>query len=1301
MLLKKRIFFLTLFYLFMGMGVLTQAQQIRHLSVPDGLNGRQAFNFCQDKDGFIWISNRFGIDRYDGHKIKNYLLPLLNEGKSPLREVHVLLDKDSVLWAFTDNGGIYFYNEKKDDFELHKNLPYYLKTVLFDTNHDIWFGTNNSFGLVKDNRITIYKSDILNNKLVRKIFRYNNENLLIITTKSVNFYNTRTKKISSIFAKTIHPDLPYQIESAFYDTKEKKLWIGTVSGGVISLSFSDYSTKIVNSYKSLQYPVLSISAFDDNYLYLGTDGIGVLLLNKSTLDVTQIFNRQQSNDLPLSGNGVYDIFKDREKRIWMSTYTDGVNVIEPENTRFYTLNHDKNNSQTVASNIITNMLEDVNGKIWFGTSDGISIWNKPANQWKHLLPAHNVLALLEDSKKNIWVGTYSSGVYVMDSQGNILRHYLKGTEQNSIGTNFVYSIFEDSQNNMWIGGIKGNLSKLDTENNTFKQINLSQINYITQLKDNLLVSTVTGLFFISLKTNQEKAWRYNPNLKSKYLYDILIENDSTVWLTSYGGGISRCNLNSGKMENFTVENGLESNIIYSVLKDGNESLWLSTEAGISKMNLADNTFTNFTTGDGVSDKSFRPLSRLNTRSGEFFFGSYNGLTYFRPKEITNTVSKSKIVFLEFSLFNRVTHPDDKNSPLKEKINNTSYIDLSHSQHSFSLNFTTLNFAPKSKQSYMWKLEGLDSEWIGPTSETVVNYTNLAPKKYTFKLRAMGNGNVILDERKIDINIHPPFWNTVLAKIVGFILFLLLLYWGYRYVSNYYEKKRTNEKIKFFINTTHDLRTPLTLISSPLYELKEKIELDQWNKYLFDLVVGNLDKMNKMVSQLLDFQKAYEYKEQLIISKNNLNKLLTDKITSWRPVAERKNIDLNLFLPENILFEWFDRIKIEKIIDNLLSNALKYTPEGGKIDVSLIYNSKYWELSVQDSGIGIPKDAARNLFQRFYRAENAINSQETGSGLGLLLIKNYISLHKGKVWVKSSQNNGSTFYVRISRRYKQYKKTLMLEENENSNEIPLNRDIEINQEDYNVSKIKILIVEDNDDLREYLKLSLSNFFVTYTAENGQDAWEQIPSVNPDIVITDFNMPKMNGFELCENIKNTYETSHIPVIMLTVMNDEKHVEQGLKSGADDYIEKPFDLKYLKLKIDNIINNRKILRTKFLDVNNPLQTNDYQEIFNNDFLAKATEIVNEHMTDTDFSITELSREMGMSRSLLYTKFNSVTGYNPNDFIKIVRMKRAIELFKEKKHTINEVAGLTGFDEPSYFTTCFKKIYGKSPKQFIKEDL
>jgi CheY-like chemotaxis protein/AraC-like DNA-binding protein len=549
-------------------------------------------------------------------------------------------------------------------------------------------------------------------------------------------------------------------------------------------------------------------------------------------------------------------------------------------------------------------------------------------------------------------------------------------------------------------------------------------------------------------------------------------------------------------------------------------------------------------------------------------------------------------------------------------------------------------------------------------------------------------------------IHPPFWNTLLAKIIGLILLAMFAYWAYKYLSNLYEKRRTTEKIKFFINTTHDLRTPLTLISSPIYELKEKLVLDEWNNYLFGLVTTNLEKMNKMVSQLLDFQKSYESEEHLMVTKNNLNAVLTEKKMFWEPVAQRKNITLQLHLPENPLFEWYDKQKMDKILDNLISNAIKYSRNDGTVDIALTYTASHWQINVSDNGIGIPESAARKLFKRFYRAENAINSQETGSGLGLLLIKNYVSLHKGQTGVTSSENKGSDFFIRLKRGYKHYKNTELMDESDYSESNLETSDVE--NKNIDKQKTKLLIVEDNPDLREYIKMSLSHYFTTYTAENGKDAWEKIPTINPDIVLSDYNMPEMNGFELCEKIKKTYDTSHIPVILLTVMSDIKNMEEGYKLGADDYIPKPFDVKYLKLKIENIIANRKILRTKFLEINKPSElTETTDNEHNAAFLNKATKIMDDHIIDTDFSFSDFAREMGMSKSLLYTKFNAVTGYSPNDFVKITRMKKAVSLFKEGRYNINEVAAMTGFDEASYFTTSFKKIYGKSPKQFIKEDI
>lgn len=1282
-------------------GVTIQAQQIRHVSLAEGLNGRQTFNFVQDKEGFIWISNRFGVDRYDGKFVKNYTFTLLNLKKNPLREVHIMLSADSVLWAYTDNGQLNYYNEAIDKFETYKSLNLYLKTAVFDTQNHIWFGTNSAFGTVRNGKATVFLHSYLKNRMVRKLLNYNSKKLFVITTNAVYLYKKDENTLTNFFDKAKAGIISsLQIESAYYNPKDKQLWIATSNKGLVI--YDETKNAFINNSLPIHSPILTIYPVDSSHMFLGTDGMGAVLIEKNSLRIIQWYKQEDDRELTLNGNEIYDIFKDKDGRIWMSTYSDGVNIVESKREGFSVVRHEKNNKNSLSSNVVRCVTEDSNQNIWLGSKDGITIWNRERQQWKHVLQNKNVLCITEDSKKNIWVGTYSTGVFLLNNNGSVISHfYKKDRQNNTIGTNFVYSILEDSNNNIWIGGIKGALSKYNPTLKTFKHLNLFQINHITQQnKDNLLISTTNGFHILNLKNDQFKLWQFSTKLKSICIFDALFESDSVVWLTSYGGGLNKCDLNSGEIINYTQKDGLASDITYSVLKDSQHNLWVSSESGISRLNTVSGSITNFTTGDGISDMSFRPISRLKSKSEELFFGSYNGLTFFSPDRIFTEPARSKLILLDLSLFNRVTHPYEKNSPLKQTINKTEKLKLKYFNHSFSLSFTSINFAPNAKRRYMWKLEGLDKDWVGPSSETVVNYTNLKPDTYVFKLKAIGDNNMVLDQRELKIVIQPPFWNTIFAKIIGFILLVLFAYWAYKYLSNLYEKRRTTEKIKFFINTTHDLRTPLTLISSPIYELKEKLVLDEWNKYLFDLVTSNLEKMNKMVSQLLDFQKSYEAEEYLMVTKNNLNTLLTEKKMFWEPVAQRKNISILLHLPENHLFEWYDKQKMDKILDNLISNAIKYSRNDGTVDISLTYTSSHWQINVSDNGIGIPESAARKLFNRFYRAENAINSQETGSGLGLLLIKNYVSMHRGQTGVSSYENEGSDFYIRLKRGYKHYRNTELIDEGTYSDSHFETSTVET--ENIDKQKIRLLIVEDNPDLREYINMSLGHYFTTYTAENGKAAWEKIPTINPDIVLSDYNMPEMNGFELCEKIKKTYETSHIPVILLTVMSDIKNMEEGYKLGADDYIPKPFDVKYLKLKIENIIANRKILRTKFLETSKPvdlIETADNEH--NVAFLSKATKIVDDHIIDTDFSISDFAREMGMSKSLLYTKFNAVTGYSPNDFVKITRMKKAISLFKEGRYNINEVAAMTGFDEASYFTTSFKKIYGKSPKQFIKENI
>ncbi len=1279
------------------------AQQIRYLDIEDGLNGRHAFNFQQDKKGFIWISTRFGIDRYDGKNIKNYSLDVIDDQNYAVRMFKVLIDRDSVLWAYTDRGAIYRYNQSRDEFELHKNLSQYLRTLNFDHLNRIWVGSKSNLGVIGNDSLINLDIPRLRGMEIQAISNYNDHNLLIATDKDVFIFHPETKELVSIF--NTYPNYSKKIgtiESVYFDDALNQIWIGSVHSGVSMYDAEKNQFLTIEDPLLMKNPILTLLPVDSKYMFVGTDGTGAWLLDKQTLQIVQSFREQEGLELPLSGDGVYDIFRDREGRIWISTYADGVNIIDFGRRGFQIMRHERNNQNSLSRDQVDAILEDSQGRMWFGTNNGINLLDRNTGKWEQLLESENVLFMYEDSRKNIWVGTHASGVFVVNQNGDILHHHISRPDvENSLSTNFIYAILEDSNGDMWIGGKKGATSKYNRSTNTFSQIGVSQANYFMEKDQNhLLLAGETGVFVMNLFTGHYYPATFSNSLKSRFISDMYVESDSIVWLASFGDGLNRCNFYTGEVQSFNSENGLLSDFVYAILDDDSGNIWFSTEKGLGVINKENYSMTNFFAGDGISDSPYKQLSRVKNRDGELFFGSHTGVTHFYPDQITPQDVKAKIVLLDFSLFNRVVKPGDDLSPLEKALDETHEIQLNNKQHSFSLNFTTIDFSAGGERKFRWKLEGLDDEWIGPISDNIINYTNLSPNKYTLRLQSLGNNNEIHNERTLSILIKPPFWETAWARLTAVILAIIMIYWIYLYITHAIEKRQSEAKIRFFINSTHDIRTPLILISAPIFELKERMLPDARNNYLLDLVTTNLDKLNKMFSQLLDFQKIYESNEQLVVRKRNTNNFLSEKVMYWKPVAEKKDIDLTLELPDTIVHGWFDSEKMDKIMDNLIYNALKYTPVHGRVGVSLKSEAGFWQISVTDTGIGIPQSDKRNLFRRFFRAQNAINTQETGTGLGLLLVNNYVKLHGGELGVNSEENVGSEFFIRFPHGTRHFKNSVMLD----NARLPIVQEDALPQSvtDNNKIKVKILLVEDNKDLREYLKMSLSHHYKVYDAENGLLAWNKVAEVNPDIIVSDLQMPEMNGFELCRKVKTTFETSHIPFILLTVMTDEKNLEEGLKTGADDYLPKPLDPKFLRIKIDNIINNRKILRKKFLDFDksSPQET-DLENTLNLEFIQKATKIAEERHMDYDFSISDFTKEMGLSRSLLYTKFHTITGYTPNDFIKVFRMKKAIELFREKKYMINEVASMTGFSEPAYFATCFKKIYGKTPRQFIEDDI
>lgn len=1285
------------------LSVSSSAQRITHIGAEQGINGQQTFNIVQDKKGFLWISTRFGVDRFDGLNIKNYFMDILYNGTMPIRTIRVELDKNSELWAYTDRGTIYKYDVSRDEFLVYKDMKTYIRWLCFDTNNNIWVTNGRDIFVSKDEGLQAIPSIQDEGSGYRRIIPFDKDHLLLINNKQLLLFNIHTNESSAFIDTKVLKEKDMIPESCLYEPTTGKVWIGTVNKGLFLYDLNRKTLVPVGDSRLWFHPVLSIRRFDRDRLLVGTEGMGAYLFNANDLRIEKFYNQQSSETAQISGNAVYDVYKDAEGKVWLSTFSDGISILDFNDRGFHTIRHEQNNPNSLSRDIVCDILEDSDGILWFATNNDLCFWNPKTNQWKKVLNETNVLTLYEDSQHNIWAGTYSSGAYRLNRQGVITGHFIIGpNRENSIGTNFVYTICEDTGGNLWFGGKRGNVSKYVPATNSFTNIPVTQANHIIQKDASaMLVSTESGVYEISTDTKSRKETSFNATLKSKYISDMYLESDSIIWIGTYGNGLNRCNLHSGSITVFSQKDGLPSDIIYAIERDTENHLWLSSENGISRFDLATHKVANFSVADGISGNRFRQLSKARSKNGNIYFGSYLGVTFFDPKTVSKITDRARLSLQNFWLFNQVIKPGDPHSPLTKSLDSTESITLKYTQHSFSIDFVGIDYSLGKARRYLWKLENMDQNWVGPTSEHIANYTNLSPNDYVFRIKYLDETNNVLDEKAISIKVLPPFWNTIPARIIIALLLLGIGWLIYRYVRQKVQERQTAEKISFFINTAHDIRTPLTLIGAPIYELKEQIPQSAKNNYLMNLVTENLDKLNRMFSQLLDFQKAYESRDQLVIQQRDVKQYLTKKLEFWQAAAHTKRILLSLELPLQEVVEWFDAEKMDKILDNLISNAIKYTPEEGRVNLSLLADQNSWQIMIADNGIGISRQDRKNLFRRFYRAGNAVNKQIAGSGLGLMLVKKYIDLHKGSISVDSTENEGTTFRLQFRRDHKHYRSNIILDDHS----LPVIDDKEMSDEEKteNSLKVKILVVEDNADLRSFMEVSLGHYYQVFTAANGVEAWEKIDKVHPDIIISDLNMPQMDGLQLCEKIKTSFETSHLPVILLTVETDKVSVKKGLHSGADDYIEKPFDTGYLRLKIDTIIQNRKLLRQKFLsmDENTTADSSVSGNELNDDFIERATAIIEKHISDTSFSISDFSKEMAISRTLLYTKFNAITGFTPNDFIKIVRMKKAITYFKEKKYTINEVALMVGFDEPAYFSTCFKKIYGKSPRKFIEEDL
>ncbi|MDR1683810.1 MAG: response regulator, partial [Candidatus Symbiothrix sp.] len=777
-----------------------------------------------------------------------------------------------------------------------------------------------------------------------------------------------------------------------------------------------------------------------------------------------------------------------------------------------------------------------------------------------------------------------------------------------------------------------------------------------------------------------------------------------VWLATEGNGLVRFNPETNEFTSFTTDDGLPSNYILSMEGDDSGLIWITTERTLSCFDPENHLFMNIGKQIGLKKFSFIPYASVKRKNNHLAFGTVDGVIEFPAQSFSDLELKAHLVFTDFKLFYNSVAINQENSPLEKAIDETGKIVLSHNQNSFSFDFTPVNYRSQQQITYAYRLEGFDAEWYETNSKTV-GYTNINPGSYVFHLQALNaDTKQILDERTIAITIKSPFYRSVWAMFIYAALILVVLRFVFLYFKNALEKRQSKEKIRFFTSIAHDIRTPITLIKAPLNDLSEKENLSENGKSALDIAVRNADKIFQMVSQLLDIHKADMSSLRLIISKNELKKYVQEKVVQFKVEAERKNISLISKIDFAKLNVWFDREKMDKIVNNLLTNAIKYTPQGGSIYLEASEDEKKWHLKVKDTGIGIPQAEQKYLFTRFFRARNAINSKEIGTGIGLLLAKELVNLHEGSISFVSKENVGTEFELSFpkGKRYfikKELLKGYIIEENDDDVE----SDVETShatslQIEIDERKPKILLVEDNDDMRTYLKAQLSELYQVFESEDGQEALTKVPEINPALIVSDNLMPNLNGSEMCFKLKNSMETSHIPIILLTALADKENIIKGLDCGADDYITKPFDIAILQARIRNLLQNMEKLKAMRTATDKTTDEVQYPNLLDKKFMDKLVHTLDEHLDNAEFSINDLCLAMYMSRSTLFNKLKALTGQGLNDFIRIHRLNKAKELLLTKEYNVFETSIMTGFPDTKYFSTAFKKQFGLSPSKVGK---
>ncbi|WP_242204237.1 hybrid sensor histidine kinase/response regulator transcription factor [Aestuariivivens insulae] len=1345
-----------------GEGEEYKALKFRNISLKQGLSQSSVLCILQDKEGFIWFGTRDGLNKYDGNTFKTYRYDSQDSTSLSHSSIKALFeDSSGVLWVGTRHG-LNKYIPETDSFERIKTLEITLGDKLNEiwgivagnVQDELWLATNAGLIKLNTNKKTFMRyvsnkdgTASLSSNLIRALLKTTNGNLWVKTVNGIDFLNNQDKTFKNYaYPKGSSKEVNVNYTPTLYKDSKGTMWMGFKSG----LAFFNEAEDAFQFYKTSKGKIAVTdevrSIHEDQYgkLWVGTYK-GLYILDKNKNEVSH-YVHDENDPNSLSQNSIYKIFQDNKGDIWIGTYAGGIDYYNRSYDLFRHISTGTNRTK-LNYKVVSSIVETPSNELWIGTEGGgINVYNKKTGTFKYYtandnpnsISANNVKAMIRDHAGNFWIGTHDGGLNFLNPRVSpfaFIKYRNIPNDSTSVSDDRIISLLEDHENNIWIGTSGGGLNVLNNTSGTISRVAdpskvMGQIVFTiveTLDKKSLLIGSNLGLAKLDLSTKELSPIDFigtnsASGNRSVTVLSIFEANNQNLWVGTEGDGLYNYNLISGETIAYGKQQGLPNDVVYGIVPDNNNNIWLSTNNGLSRINLQSLEIKNFYESDGLQGNEFNYGAYLKDKSGNLLFGGTNGFNIFNPNDIVENTFVPPVSITSFKV---------NNKPYLNITDSISEITLKHYQNVFNFDFVALSYLQPNKNQYAYKLVGFDEDWNYVGNKKSATYTNLDDGTYTFKVKASNNDGLWNEQgTSINLRILPAPWDTWWAYLIYYSIaigiFLVIRRYSLLRIKERnelkherLEKERIEEvnkmKLQLFTNISHDFRTPLTLIIGPLERLLQEASVNDFVKKQHEIMYRNASVLMELINQLLDFRKSESGKLQLSASKNNIVPFVENIKQAFNGWAEIKDIDFSLTTSSNDIEVWFDKTKLKKVLFNLLSNAFKFTPEHGKIALNLSIHEKdkkgqqkkYVKIKLEDNGKGIPKKNIKFIFDRFYQL-----GERSGTGIGLALTKNLVKLHGGSIKVKSNEGIGTCFNVLLPlgdahlQEDQKVKQSTEVEETDNFNiekaayvekELILQDNENIAKADFtDKSMLSILLVEDNVEVRTFIKNIFKDKYNLFEAPDGKSAIEIAQSYHIDLIISDVMMPVMDGIEMCHEIKSNIKTSHIPVILLTARTSNDAQKEGYMIGADAYITKPFDATILEVRVANILQTRKKFIEKFKkDI--ILQPKEVTVTSTDElFLEKAIGLIEENMSNAEFAISDFITEMGMSRSALYRKLKALTDQSITEFIRTIKLKRAAQLMVASDMSISEIAFDLGFNDLKYFRQSFQKLFNQLPSEY-----